>query len=110
MSAVRLVWRQSGLMYRYPLPPIPVAGIKPPPRIRGVEPDSCSPALALLPLMVGKVNVTNNAIYLVTIWAIPVIIAITFHEAAHGFVAYLLGDDTAWRLGRVSFNPLKHIR
>jgi Zn-dependent protease len=40
---------------------------------------------------------------------IPVIIAITFHEAAHGFVARLLGDDTAWRLGRVSFNPLKHI-
>jgi Zn-dependent protease len=42
----------------------------------------------------------------VTIWAIPVIIAITFHEAAHGF---LLGDDTAWWLGRVSFNPVKHI-
>jgi len=53
--------------------------------------------------------VSTNAIYLVTIWAIPVIIAITFHEAAHGFVAHLLGDDTAWRLGRVSFNPLKHI-
>ena len=50
-----------------------------------------------------------NAIYLATIWAIPVIIAITFHEAAHGFVAYLLGDDTARRLGRVSFNPLKHV-
>jgi hypothetical protein len=31
------------------------------------------------------------------------------HEAAHGFVAHLLGDDTAWRLGRVSFNPLKHV-
>ena len=52
---------------------------------------------------------STNAIYLVTIWAIPVIIAITFHEAAHGFVAHLLGDDTAWRLGRVSFNPLKHV-
>jgi Zn-dependent protease len=50
-----------------------------------------------------------NAIYLVTVWAIPVIIAITFHEAAHGFVAHLLGDDTAWWLGRVSFNPAKHI-
>jgi len=47
--------------------------------------------------------------YLATIWIIPVIIAITFHEAAHGFVAHLLGDDTAWRLVRVSFNPLKHI-
>ena len=50
-----------------------------------------------------------DAIYLATVWAIPVIIAITFHEAAHGFVAHLLGDDTAWRLGRVSFNPLKHV-
>ena len=52
---------------------------------------------------------TANTIYLATIWVIPVIIAITFHEAAHGFVAHLLGDDTAWRLGRVSFNPAKHI-
>ena len=52
---------------------------------------------------------SGNAIYLATIWVIPVIIAITFHEAAHGFVAHLLGDDTAWRLGRVSFNPAKHI-
>jgi Zn-dependent protease len=34
---------------------------------------------------------------------------VTLHEAAHGFVAHLLGDDTAWRLGRVSFNPFKHI-
>jgi Zn-dependent protease len=42
-------------------------------------------------------------------WVIPVIMAITFHEAAHGFVALMFGDDTAWRLGRVSFNPLKHI-
>jgi Zn-dependent protease len=50
-----------------------------------------------------------NMIYLASIWVIPIIIAITFHEAAHGFVARLLGDDTAWRLGRVSFNPLKHI-
>jgi len=53
--------------------------------------------------------VTANAIYLVTIWAIPVVIAVTFHEAAHGFVAHLLGDDTAWWLGRVSLNPAKHI-
>jgi Zn-dependent protease len=53
--------------------------------------------------------VTADTIYLVTIWAIPVIVAITFHEAAHGFVAHLLGDDTAWRLGRVSFNPAQHI-
>ena len=50
-----------------------------------------------------------NIIYLATIWVIPIVIAITFHEAAHGFVARFLGDDTAWRLGRVSLNPIKHI-
>ena len=50
-----------------------------------------------------------HMIFLVSIWAIPLIVAITFHEAAHGFVARLLGDDTALRLGRVSFNPLRHI-
>ncbi len=48
-------------------------------------------------------------VYEASTWVIPVIIAITFHEAAHGFVALFFGDDTAWRLGRVSFNPLKHI-
>jgi len=53
--------------------------------------------------------VSTDTIYLITIWALPVIIAITFHEAAHGFVAHLLGDDTAWRLGRVSLNPAKHV-
>src|SRR4051794_39367028 len=50
-----------------------------------------------------------NMIYLASIWAIPLVIAITFHEAAHGFVARFLGDDTAWTLGRVSLNPIKHI-
>lgn len=42
-------------------------------------------------------------------WALPVLIAITFHEAAHGWAALKLGDDTAKRLGRVTFNPLKHV-
>jgi len=51
----------------------------------------------------------NSTIYAVSIWVLPVVIAITFHEAAHGFVAHRLGDNTAWQLGRVSFNPLKHI-
>lgn len=41
--------------------------------------------------------------------AIPVIIAITFHEAAHGFVAWAFGDPTAHSQGRVTFNPLKHV-
>lgn len=51
----------------------------------------------------------NVSLYDISVWVIPVLIAITFHEAAHGFVAYRLGDDTAKQLGRVSFNPLKHI-
>lgn len=41
--------------------------------------------------------------------AVLVIVAITFHEAAHGIVAYRLGDDTAYRLGRVTLNPLRHV-
>lgn len=48
-------------------------------------------------------------IYLVSVWLLPVLIAITFHEAAHAYVARFLGDDTASRLGRVSLNPLRHI-
>src|SRR5258707_10361217 len=47
--------------------------------------------------------------YEVSTWVIPVVLAVTFHEAAHGFVAYRFGDDTAWRAGRVTFNPLKHV-
>ncbi|TNE36480.1 MAG: site-2 protease family protein, partial [Alphaproteobacteria bacterium] len=42
-------------------------------------------------------------------WIIPALLAITLHEAAHGFVAWRLGDDTAKQQGRVTFNPLKHI-
>jgi Zn-dependent protease len=51
----------------------------------------------------------NAIVQQVSVWLLPILIAVTFHEAAHGFVAHLLGDNTAWRLGRVSFNPLKHI-
>jgi len=47
--------------------------------------------------------------YTISVWTIPVLIAVTFHEAAHGVVAWQLGDDTAKRLGRVTFNPFKHI-
>jgi Zn-dependent protease len=52
---------------------------------------------------------SSITLYGASTWILPVLIAITFHEAAHAFVAYHLGDDTAWKLGRVSFNPLKHI-
>jgi len=51
----------------------------------------------------------NISLYDISVWVLPLLIAITFHEAAHGFVAHRLGDDTAWQLGRVSFNPFKHI-
>jgi Zn-dependent protease len=52
---------------------------------------------------------SSITLYGASTWILPVLIAITFHEAAHAFVAYHFGDDTAWKLGRVSFNPLKHI-
>jgi Zn-dependent protease len=50
-----------------------------------------------------------NRIYDATTLILPVIFAITLHEAAHGFVAHHFGDDTAWRAGRVTLNPLKHV-
>ena len=45
----------------------------------------------------------------IVLWAVPVVFAITLHEAAHGFVAKHFGDQTAYMLGRVTLNPLKHI-
>ena len=50
-----------------------------------------------------------SIIYQVSVWIIPVLVAITFHEAAHGYVAWRLGDHTAKDLGRVSFSPIRHI-
>lgn len=50
-----------------------------------------------------------NLIQKISIWVIPVIFAITLHEAAHGYVARFFGDKSAWMLGRVTLNPLKHI-
>ena len=47
--------------------------------------------------------------YQISTWILPALTAITLHEAAHGFVAWRLGDDTAKRLGRVTFNPLRHV-
>ncbi len=51
----------------------------------------------------------ENLIQTLAIYAIPVIFAITLHEAAHGYVARHFGDPTAWQLGRITLNPLKHI-
>jgi Zn-dependent protease len=51
----------------------------------------------------------SNIIQTVAIYALPVLFAITIHEAAHGYVARYFGDNTAWTLGRVTLNPIKHI-
>jgi len=51
----------------------------------------------------------NISLYALSVWVLPLLFAITFHEAAHGFVAHALGDNTAWQLGRVSINPFRHI-
>ena len=50
-----------------------------------------------------------NLVQTLAIYALPVIFAITLHEAAHGYVARLFGDNTAYVLGRVSLNPVRHI-
>ena len=50
-----------------------------------------------------------NIIQTIAIYALPVLFAITVHEAAHGYVARYFGDNTAYALGRVTLNPIKHI-
>lgn len=50
-----------------------------------------------------------NLAHQLSVWFLPVVVAITLHEAAHAWTADRLGDDTARRLGRVSFNPLRHV-
>jgi Zn-dependent protease len=52
---------------------------------------------------------TSNLIQTVSVYAIPVIFAITLHEAAHGYAAKYFGDRTAYMMGRVTLNPLPHI-
>jgi len=51
----------------------------------------------------------QQTLYTIAIWAVPVLFAITLHEAAHGWVANKLGDPTARQLGRITLNPIKHI-
>ncbi|HEY4354036.1 MAG TPA: site-2 protease family protein [Paraburkholderia sp.] len=51
----------------------------------------------------------SSLIQTIVVYALPVVFAITLHEAAHGYVARMLGDNTAYVLGRVSFNPMRHI-
>jgi Zn-dependent protease len=52
---------------------------------------------------------STNLIQTVLIFALPVLFAITIHEAAHGYVARHLGDNTAYVQGRVTLNPIKHV-
>jgi Zn-dependent protease len=51
----------------------------------------------------------SSLIQVVALAAIPVVLAITLHEAAHGYIARYFGDPTAYRAGRISLNPLRHI-
>ena len=51
----------------------------------------------------------SDIILTIIIYAVPAILAITLHEAAHGYVARMYGDNTAWALGRVTLNPLAHV-
>ncbi|WP_142850658.1 site-2 protease family protein [Telmatospirillum sp. J64-1] len=51
----------------------------------------------------------ENFLYIASVWALPLLLAITLHEAAHGYAASRLGDDTAKQLGRVTLNPFRHV-
>ena len=51
----------------------------------------------------------NDTLYRIAIWLIPLVIAIVFHEVAHGYVARMLGDQTAVERGRLTLNPIRHV-
>ena len=51
----------------------------------------------------------EDTIRQIAVWALPVLVAVVFHEVAHGWVAYRLGDPTAARLGRLTLNPIAHV-
>ena len=51
----------------------------------------------------------SNIIYDIAVWLVPLVIAIVFHEVAHGLVARRLGDPTAEQKGRLTLNPLRHV-
>lgn len=52
---------------------------------------------------------TDQIIQTIAVYALPVLLAITLHEAAHGYVARAFGDNTAWIAGRITLNPFRHI-
>lgn len=51
----------------------------------------------------------DSLIQTIAVYALPVLFGITLHEAAHGYVARMFGDPTAWQAGRISLNPIRHI-
>ncbi|MGN6817462.1 MAG: site-2 protease family protein [Sphingomonas sp.] len=51
----------------------------------------------------------NSPVYQIAVWLIPLVIAIVFHEVAHGYVARMLGDQTAAERGRLTLNPIRHV-
>src|SRR5690348_261657 len=57
----------------------------------------------------GHTMIELTLIQKIAVWALPLIFAITLHEVAHGYVAYLFGDHTARLSGRLTLNPIKHI-
>lgn len=50
-----------------------------------------------------------DTLYTVAVWALPVLLAVTLHEASHAYAARYFGDNTAYSQGRMSLNPLKHV-
>lgn len=51
----------------------------------------------------------DSLVQTITVYALPVLFAITLHEAAHGYVARMFGDPTAYLMGRISLNPIRHV-
>ena len=51
----------------------------------------------------------HNIVWSVAVWVVPLVVAIVFHEVAHGYAARVLGDNTAARMGRLTLNPIRHV-
>jgi Zn-dependent protease len=65
--------------------------------------------MALVPRALRRPVLMNIDLASAVLWVFPLLVAVVFHEWAHGYVAYRCGDDTAERLGRLTINPLAHI-
>jgi Zn-dependent protease len=65
--------------------------------------------LSTLTVFINLEQILEETIRQIAVWALPVLFAVVFHEVAHGWVAFRLGDPTAARLGRLTLNPIAHI-